>query len=290
MSTDRKLAELLDVATTDVPAGHLAPPIAAIHGRVRRRRRMFVAATAAAVTVVLAGGYSVSRVMLADPAPPVPIGPAASPTAPSGPAVPWVSAMVARDDTTITVYAGAKRCETLDRPQARIAAQDAAGVTIEVTGRAVPAGDCTTSGNAVPVAVRLPAPLGERKLLDAASTRSHPTYFERYLPDLQPDGTWSPVSGSWQSSDANWYGTYNGPDSTTLALRAQPTESAPRNRVPVSTVDLGPYEAIITGSSAGTWRAWWQAGDVTYSLRIEPREGETLTLTQFKQKLTRLWT
>ncbi|GFJ93780.1 hypothetical protein [Phytohabitans rumicis] len=206
MSTDRKLAELLDVATADVPGARLAPPLAAIHARVRRRRRMFGAVTAAAVAVVLAGGYSVSRQMLAEPAPKAPIVPAASPTAAAAPVVPWVSAMVARDDATITVYAGAERCSALDRPQARIAAQDAARVTVEVTGRVVPAGDCSTSGIAVPVVVTLPGPLGERKLVDAVGQRPHPLYFERYLPDLRSDGRWSPFGGSWQFDDVNWYG------------------------------------------------------------------------------------
>jgi hypothetical protein len=289
MSTDRKLAELLDAATTDVPAGHLAPPLAAIHGRVRRRRRMFGAVAAAAVAVVLAGGYSVGQRMLAEPAPRVPVHPAASPTAASAPAVPWVSAMVARDDTAITVYAGAKQCAELDQPQARITAQDAARVTIEVTGRTVPAGDCSTSGRAVPIVVTLPEPLGERKVVDAVSLRSHPTYFERFLPDLRSDGPWSPFDGSWQSDDANWYRGYNGPGGSTLHLRAQPPASV-RQRAPVTTVALGPYEGTITGNSAGMWTVSWQAAGATYSLQLVPNEGESLTLTKFKQELARLWT
>lgn len=289
MSTDRKLAELFDVATADVPGACLAPPLAAIHARVRRRRRVFGAVTAAAVAAVLAGGYSVSALMFGKPAPKAPIVPAASPTAASAPVMPWVSAMVARDDVTVTVYTGTERCTKLDRPQARITAQDAVQVTVGVTGRVVPADDCSVGRIAVPVVVALPGPLGERKLVDAAGQRSHPTYFERYLPDLRSGGRWSPIGGNWISDDVNWYGGYNGPGGSELRLQAQPTESV-RQRVPVGTVDIGPYKGTITGSSAKMWAVWWQAGNATYSLRIVPAEGESLTLTEFKRELARLWT
>jgi len=288
MSTERKLAELLDAATTDVPADRLAPPLAAIHGRVRRRSRMLGAVTVAAVAAVLAGGYSFGHRMLAEPAPRVPVGPAASQTAASAPAVSWVSAMVARNDTTITVYAGASGCQELAQPRARVTAQDAARVTIEVTGQIVPAGDCATSGQAVGVVATLPEPLGERELVDAVDLRSHPTYFERHLPDLQSDDRWSTFSGGWQSDDVYWYQGYNGPNGSTLVLRAQPSESV-QQRPPVDTVEFGPYQGTITGSSV-MWTVWWQVGGTTYSLRLEAVEGGSLTLTQFKQELSRLWT
>lgn len=289
MSTDRRLAELFDVATADVPGASLAPPLAAIHARVRRRRRMLGAVTAAAVAAVLAGGYSVSSLMFAEPTPKAPIVSAASPTAASAPVLPWISAMVARDDSKITVYTGVERCTKLDRPRARITAQDAARVTVGVTGRVVPADDCSVGRIVVPVVVTLPGPLGERKLVDASGQRSHPTYFERYLPDLRQAGRWSPVGGNWFSDDVNWYGVFNGPGGSELRLQAQLTESV-RQRDPVSTMDLGPYKGTITSNSAKMWTVWWQAGDATYSLRILPAEGESLTLTAFKREVARLWT
>jgi hypothetical protein len=289
MSTDRKLAELLDAATADMPAGVRTPPLAAIHGRVRRRRRMVGVVTAAAIAVVLAGGYTAGQRMLTNPAPRVPARPAASPTPSSVPAVAWVSAMVARDDTTVTVYAGANRCQRLNHPQARVAAQDATRVTIEVTSRVVPAGDCTAIGQAVAVVVRLPAPLDSRKLVDWVDLRSHPVYYERYLPNLRSGGRWSPFDTGWQSSDVRWYQGYNGPNGSTLNLRAQPTGSV-QQRVIVGTVSLGPYKGTITGNSAESWTVWWQAGGATYSLRLTPAEGGSLTLTRFKQQVAGLWT
>lgn len=287
MNPDHKLTELLDTATTDVPAVHLAPPFAVIHDRIRRRRRMFGAVSAAAVAMVLAGGYSVGQRMLTEPAPGVPTVPGASHSVASAPAMPWVSAVVGRDDATITVYGGANGCKELDQPRARIVAQDSARVTIEVTGRVVPAGDCSTGGRAVPIVVTLPGVLGERKLVDVVGLRSHPTYFERYLPNLGSDGRWSPFAGSWQSDDANWYQGYNGPGGSTLDLRAQPSGSVQRPD-PVGTVDFGPYAGTITGNSA-TWTVWWEVGGATYSLRLVPAEGRSLTLANFKQEISRLW-
>ncbi|MGA8113000.1 MAG: hypothetical protein WCA46_04985 [Actinocatenispora sp.] len=33
---------------------------------------------------------------------------------------------------------------------------------------------------------------------------------------------------------------------------------------------------------------WWEVGSVTYSLRLQPSEGGTITQTQFKRELARL--
>ena len=204
------------------------------------------------------------------------------------PVVPWVSAMVARDDTTVTVYAGAKRCEELDQPKARIIAQDPARITVEVTARTIPAEDCASSGNAVPIVVRLPAPLGERTLVDAVSQGSHPTYFQRYLPDLPAGGPWKPHDGTWESDDPRWYAGFDGPGGSSIDLRAQPTELA-HPGTPVGSVDIGPYHGTITGSRSRMWTVWWQAGSATYALRLEPAEGGSFTLTEFKDRLAQIW-
>jgi hypothetical protein len=290
MTTDRKLAELLDAATVDVPADRLAPPLAAIRGRVRRRRRTLAVFVAAATAAVVAGGVSAGRWILAEPAPPAPIGPAvtASPTVPLT-AVPWVSAMVSRGGGTITVYAGAQRCEELYQPVSRVR-EEGDRVTIEVSGRTVPATECAAGGNVMAIVVKLRAPLGERTLFDADG-QARPTYFERHLPELWSDRRWSVVPGlGWQSDDPTWYESYNGPGGATLALRAEPTELASQLD-PVTTVDLGPYEGAITVNTANMYRVWWQVGPVTYSLRILPTEGASMTLTQFKKELAGLkWT
>jgi hypothetical protein len=282
MSADHKLAELLDSATTDVPATVAAAPLAAIHHRVRRRRRIAGAASALAVVVVVAGGSAVAHRMPAQP--PVPAAPVVS-VAPV-PAVPWVSAFVARDGTTVTLYTGAVRCRQLNQPRAQVTAQDATEVTVSVTATVGPADDCATSGSAVGVPLTLPAPLQGRKLIDAAGPPAHPVYYERYLPDLRSGGTWSPIETGWDHDDANWYLSYNGPDGIGLNLRAQP-RSAPV-RSPVGTMKLGPYQGTITGSTK-LWTVCWPGGDATYCAQYEPAEGGSTTLTAFRQRMAQLW-
>jgi hypothetical protein len=288
MTTEGKLAQLLDAATSDVPARHLAPPLTAIRGRARRRRRTLAVVTATAVVAVVAGGFSVGQRLQAAPAP----KPAASPTAAAAPALPWLGAMVARDDRTITVYARAPRCEELSEPRARLTEQGADRVSIEVTARVVPAGDCTTSGDAVPISVTLDRPLGYRRVLDAVRGPTRPLYTERSLPDLRSDGRWSAVdSPQWQSDDPGWYQSYNGPDGSVLVLRAGSAGTETWNRT-AGDVDFGPYkDATVTGNDAGMYAVWWydrRSGGGAYSLQIIPGEGRSITLAQFKQELNGL--
>jgi hypothetical protein len=288
MTTENKLTQLFDAATNDVPARHLAPPLTAIRGRARRRRRTPALVTATAVVAGVAGGFSVGQRLQAAPAP----KPAASPTAAAHPAVSWLSAMVARDDKTITVYAGAPRCQELSEPRARLTEQGSDRVSIEVTARIVPAGDCTTSGSAVPISVTLDRPLGYRRVLDALRGPTRPLYSERSLPDLRSDSRWSAVdSPQWQSTDPGWYQSYNGPDGSVLVLHAGGAGTETWNK-PAGKIDFGPYmDATITGNDAGMYAVWWhdmRSGGGSYSLQIIPGEGQSITLAQFRQELNRL--
>lgn len=284
MSADDKLAELLDTATADVPAAVAAAPLAAIHHRVRRRRRIAAVASAAGVVVVVAGGFAFAHRMPAEP--PAPVAPVVSPSVASVPAVPWTSAFVARDDTTVTIYTGAGRCEQLNRPRVRVTGQDATQVTVAVTATVGPADECSTSGSAIGLPLKLAAPLQGRKLIDAAGPDAHPVYYERYLPDLRSGGTWSPIETSWDRADANWYLSYNGPHGTVLNLQARtrPASSHPT----VGTMTLGPYHGTITGSTK-LWTVCWPGGDATYCAQLEPAEGDSTTLASFKQQMAGLW-
>jgi hypothetical protein len=284
MSADRKLTELLDAATTDVPAAVAAPPLDAIHHRVRRRRQMAGAASALAVVVAVAGGFAVAHRTPGEP--PAPVAPVVSPSVASAPAVPWTSAFVARDDTTVTLYTGADRCRQLNKPGTQVTAQDATDVTVSVTATIGPADDCSTSGSAVGLPLTLPAPLAGRTLIDAAGANAPPVYYERYLPVLRSGGVWSPIETSWDRDDPNWYLSYNGPHGTVLNLRAQP-RSAP-TRPPVGTMTLGPYQGTITGSTK-LWTVCWPGGDATYCAQLEPAEGDSTTLASFKQQMAQLW-
>lgn len=304
MSTDRRLAELLDAATTDVPADRWAPPLAAIHRRARRRRRRIRAVSTAAVALVLAGGYPVGQRMLAEPEPePEPRVDAA---AASARALPWIAAMVARDDVTVTVFAGVEGCEQLKLAGARVRlAADAARVTIEVTGRTVvprgafenreAAANCIRSGRDVTLVVKLPEPLNGRQLVDAVGQRPRLVYFERHLPDLLSDGRWSPrFEAHWLADTVSWYRSYSGPEGSLLSLRIQPATSVKRFH-PVSTVRFGPHEGRIAGKAElRTWTVLWRDRDVAYSLALlaMPKKGETVgsfTLAEFTDELARLW-
>ena len=100
-----------------------------------------------------------------------------------------------------------------------------------MSGRVVAADDCTSSGQAAALTVRLPGPLNN--------------------------------------------------------LRAQPSGTV-RHQASVGTMRVGPYQGTITGTKG--WTVWWKAGGMTYSMWTAPAEGQSLTLTTFKQQIAGLWT
>lgn len=289
MTIDNRLGELLDAATTDVPARHLPAPLTSIHARARRRRRTTFVVVAAAVAAALTGGFSLGQRMVGQAAPEIPAA-TASPPADDARTLPWVSAMVARSGNTITAYAGpgAMKCKQLWQPQATITEQDDNQVVIAVTGRIVDAADCSTSWMAVPLNVSLQKPLGDRALRDAATGLPHPTYFERDLPDLRSDTRWSPHPSHWSATDESWHQGYNGPNGSGLYLTAQGTATRTDRPATVATTMLGSRQGTITDRARGPWTVWWEVGDVTYSLGLIPNEGDAFTLEQFKQELARL--
>ena len=199
--------------------------------------------------------------------------------------------MVARNGTDITVYSGTGdvQCKELWQPTAMVTEQGAQ-ISIAVKARIIDAVDCSSSGTAVPLVVSLRKPLGDRVLRDAATADSPPTYFERDLPDLRSDKRWSPFSSHWMSTDESWHQGYNGPGGSTLLVSAQPT-AAVGLPAAVANLPIGSHRGTITGGEGRSWKVWWEVGEVTYSLRLEPTEGGAFTLKQFKQELARLtWT
>ncbi|MGC5306313.1 hypothetical protein [Micromonospora zamorensis] len=256
-------------------------------------RHRWVVGTAVGVTVALAlvGGILLSR-RVPDQATTQPPAantvPAAVP--PVASAIGWNAALVARDDTTVTVYAslGDTRCKDLVQPQATVTEQTDSQVVVAVSGRIVDATDCSISGTSVPLVVSLQKPLGGRLLRDAASTLPPPpTFSERELPDLASDKRWSPHSSQ---CDEGWCQGYNGPNGSTLFAGAGRTVGG-ESSAAVGTVSIGSREGTITGRPESSWQVRWEVGDVTYSLRLTPTEGETFSLKQFRAELARLrWT
>lgn len=285
-----QLSELLDAATAEVPQRSRNAPLDEIHRRVRRRRAAMAATASAVLVVMVLGGLGIARVVAGGPAAQLPgssIVVPGAPTPPEGAALPWLSAMVARDDRTITVYPAVDRCRNVVQPQAELTTQDSGQVTIRVLGRVVEA-DCESSGMDVPVTVVLPDGLGTRAVRDAAVGASRPVFYERYLPQL-PAPLWKPVPHTgWQAAVPEWHGSFNGPNGGGIELAAW-VGKPPFDMGPVlTTVRLGTRQGTVTGDGRGTWRVSWQVKDATYDLQYLPGEGGTMNQTQFTQLLTTL--
>ncbi|MGS2614127.1 hypothetical protein ACVCAH_06295 [Micromonospora sp. LZ34] len=280
MAIDDAAREREITVAGDLPDGHRST-------RPPARRRRAVVAVAATVALGLVGGFLLSQ---RAPDQSTPGEPAAAAATPDGTAtLPWVSAMVGRNGTDVTVYTGPGEttCKELWQPRVTATEQEPAQVVVAVRARVIDSVDCAVSGTAVPLAVSLGKPLGERTLRDAATGQSHPTYFERDLPDLGADERWSPYSTNWMSTDEAWHQGYNGPDGSGLVVSAQPTAAVGRP-APEAVVRIGSHQGAITGSTGQWWTVWWEAGDVTYSLRLMPREGGAFTLAQFRREIARL--
>ncbi|MET8322141.1 hypothetical protein [Micromonospora sp. NPDC005189] len=248
-----------------------------------RRRRLVAAAVGVALALTVVGGIYLSR---REPDRATAQGAVATMAPPAAPTMGWNAAMVARDDTTITVYAtpGDLPCKELVQPQARITEQTDTQVTVAVGGRIVNATDCTTSGLRVPLVVSLPKPLGGRMLRGDASPLPPPTFSERELPDLASDQRWSPHSSH---CDEGLCQGYNGPNGSALLTSAGRTVGGKRPSV-VDTVQIGSRQGTITGSAGTFWQVQWAVGDLTYSLQLRPSEGETLSFKQFRAELASL--
>ncbi|MGC1214469.1 MAG: hypothetical protein WA890_24810 [Micromonospora sp.] len=292
MTMNDGLGERTAGDAVDAPAGHLPAPLR--RGRTSRRRRLATAAVAAAVGLGLVGGFLLQR--RGNDQAPEDQAAAARPQqegqglpAATTAELPWASAMVARNGTSITVFTGTDPadCKELLQPQATVTDQDDAKVVISVSARVVEAADCSATSTAAPVVVSLQEPLGDRVLRDAAADLPRPTYFQRDLPDLRSDTRWDPFTSHWMPGDESWHQGFNGPEGVVLLLSAQPTTGARRTDT-VATIPIGSRRGTITGTPHGTWTLWWEAGDATYSMRLTPAEGRSLPLRQFKQEIVNL--
>lgn len=284
MSVRHGLRELLDEATAEVPQRYRSAPLAGIQRRVARRRATRAVTVGLVVLAALVAGAGAVRAAAGGgenhPAT------ASSPTGPQLPGLAWLSAMVARDNRSVTVYAGVAGCRGLAGPRAVLTGWTSRTVTIGVYARVVDAADCSTAAHVVPMVVHLPAALGHRTLRDAAGG-THPTYHRRDLPDLAANG-WRRVPTSWEAPSGNWYGGVNGPDGSTITLAAEPTANHTDLGQRVGTRRLGPHTATITGGGRRDWQASWRVGTTTYTLRYVPSEGQRFTLAEFTELLDSL--
>lgn len=285
MTGRHPLRDLLDEATAEIPPRHQAAPLAAIRRRVHRRRAARTATLCLAVLAILLAGIGTVRATTGGHHPAA----TSSPGPARRPGLAWLSAMVARDDRTVTVYAGVAGCRTLDQPRSTLTGWTARTATIGVDARVVHAADCTTAATAVPLVVHLPATLGSRTLRDATGA-THPVYHQRELPDMTAAG-WAPTPTSWAAPAAGWYQAFTGPHGTTVQLSAEPAAGHTDPWPVVTTRRLHHRTATVTGGGQLGWTASWQVGHTSYGLRFTPREGQGSTLAQFTHLLDTLrWT
>lgn len=255
------------------------------------RRRLVLAVTLAAAVLVAGctgAWWLLDRSVAHEAVPPVASVP---PNPDEGVRLGWFAAMVARDETTMTVYTRPREpCDVLAQPQATATVEDDSQVRVLVTARIVE--DCDAGHSVVPLTVNLAEPLAGRTVVDAVpGTQPRPIYFERDLPDPPADGRWSGGSGTWGSpaSDVTWYRNYNGPSGWTITFQAQPLTSTWR-RESVDVVALGPHEGTVAERS-GSWLVTWDVDEVTYVLRLFPNEGESISQDEFMHELSLLtWT
>ncbi|MEU7798300.1 hypothetical protein AB0B10_03420 [Micromonospora arborensis] len=255
--------------------------------RADRRRRIVATAAGVALALALVGGIVLSR---REPDQATAQGQATADGVAATTAVPamgWNAAMVGRDGRTITVWAtpGDTACKELVQPQATLTEQTDTQVVVAVNGRVVDATDCATSGLRVPLVVSLQKPLGGRVLRDAASALPPPTFSDRDLPDLTSDKRWSPHPSH---CDEGFCQGYNGPNGSTLFASAGRTVGGGNGTSPVGTMLVGSHRGTITGSPGAFWSVQWKVGDLTYSLRLTPSEGEKFSLAQFRTELASL--
>ena len=257
---------------------------------VGRRRRVIGTAVGVTVALALVGGILLSR-RVPDQATTQPPGantvPAAAPPVTS--AIGWNAALVARDDTTITVYAslGDTRCKDLVQPQATVTEQTDTQVVVAVNGRIIDATDCSISGTRMPLVVSL----------QEAPRRSAPPRRRQCAATTDLLRTRAAGPGLRQEMESTFESMRRGlvsglqrPERLDAVRGCGPHG---RRGIPgaVGTVSIGSREGTITGSPERSWQVRWEVGDVTYSLRLTPTEGETFSLKEFRAELARLkWT
>lgn len=130
--TSSNLRDLLDQATSDIPASVAQPPLPAIRARVRRRRTTFATAGAAAAIAALLAITIPLQVWKSRPAPPA--------AAPAG--ITWEFGFA--DGNKLIVYATKlRKCTFLDNP---VATAERAGdsYTIRLTGELDTTSGCPT--------------------------------------------------------------------------------------------------------------------------------------------------
>jgi len=281
-------ARLLDAAVPPIPVELRLPPYGEIRQRVKRRRQLAIAGCGIAVGVVL---VAVSLVVAPSPRPSIVVGSsptgtdaaASSPTPPPSPAalneppaelpanpVPtWRVALIRRSGTDITIYVNPPaRCWIYANPTVKVD-EGASVVTLTVSGEPEPE-ECSRT-RVVPVTVVLSRPIGGRELREPSGAS---ILIERdNLPAIP--GAWWPSQVEFPYLDGTYWAAYytrpGGPDLQFSVGRGAVTGQ------PGEEIRLGSHTGIVV-PLRDKYSVWWQVGDLTYRMALEPSEGQTSTL------------
>jgi hypothetical protein len=174
------------------------------------------------------------------------------------------------------------QCETLPDARATVTESDSA-VTVGVTGKVAPAGDCSAVLSPV-VYVKLDRPLGRRVLRDSTSGLDRPVFRQELLPVIpEGKGGWSPVPSRQSLHDgipAQWHAAFTKPSGPDVWLDAYLKESEVVQLPPASTrIRLGTRDREIH-QRGDIFELVWEDGPCVYSLRLMPAEGQGLTESQ----------
>jgi hypothetical protein len=276
VNADDPTGRLLEAAVPPIPAGLRIPPYERIRARARRRRVAQVLASAAAVLVIIAGlilattlrpGRAINGPATAPP-PPI------SPTVGDMPA-PFLEARVSRSGTQVTVYINPPgNCTAYTSAHADALESDI-DVRIMLVMHRAPA-DCD-SAMVTTATVTLPRPIGGRTVIDGSTGGPVPTFFDANLP--RTPAAWTEVHVGYTRLEAValtvQYTATGGPD---LIITASPGGGLDSS--PVERVRLGSHDGVIVPGLPNSYDVDWMVGDLLYQMRLEPGEGQSVSLDQ----------
>lgn len=289
MNTEDQVTRLLDSALPDVPQAMLGAPIHTIHRLARRRRRRIAATTTAAVAVL-----AVVIAVVAVFRPVHRTAPAVTPLPSTSVAphfTPWQLVRVARDGTHLTVYSQPPAGTCVPALVSQVV-QSATSVGIGVAPSQRGAVSCDPDqSDALPVAVALDAPLGDRQVIDLSGNTARRPYLDSELPEF-PDGAgWhelgnNTVSFSQEVFLAVMFERGDGVDASITAVDG----ASPVAGTKKGTVALGSRAGQIY-TYGTSYKVVWDVGGRQYTMRIDPNEGKSESLAAFKTLLSSLhWT
>jgi hypothetical protein len=283
VNTDDKTSWLLDAAVPPIPPRVQTPPYERIRARARRRRAGRAASVALGVAV-LATGLAASMMYWPRPGTPPPAAPTNVPlaTVPDG-AVPIQEARVNRAGTGLTVYVNPPGdCLIFGDASPTVSETD---TTVRLILRATSLPTECSRSMVAKAPVVLSRPLGARTLIDGSTGNPVPTFPDANLP--VPPAPWTEVLGDFTGLDGSaldYLFTRAGAPELMIAV----SHGDQLDPSPVQRVQLGHHQGVIDEWGTNSYEVDWVIGDLYYQMRLNPNEGQTVSLAQTHDIITEL--